>query len=690
MVKEVENAPDMDLQSVPRNAMNRQAVWRRTSTLLLACALMAAVLLFSQEFLTSFPIPKLFAIASLTGLAIAAAFFSRVLPTGPRPPFMIPLLAVVAWAGLGLVRTDSPEAFSLVFLPVAGSAAAAWLAGALSAWPAEKSRLIVAFVLAHLGCGIYATAQYYGIDPWTWTLDYGNGRVFATMGNPNFLAGQMVLAIPFLAAAGIQASGAMRWLSRVALVFSLLALTYAQTRSAWVGLITGGLIIATAGAMKRRTLRLPFKPLRWLLGTLLVIGVIYSLPTAILNPTGISLPRQFASITDLEQQSARQRFFWWRAALELFRDAPLVGHGTGNFAREFPLRARRVAGPYSDLYPAFCNHPHNDQLFILSEHGILGFGLLVWLMVVWIRTMLRATSAGSILHLGALTSLIAITVHALWNMPSVIHSTIYAAGCLLGLTGSLPTGGGASAPDSTNTPELTQCRTRAVLAIGLALALAVSYRPVMLLAGEMYLNGARILKEGKRYGPAAFLARKALKTTKAPWRASFLLGGIMYSQHLYGEALKFFAIDEIENPWGADAILHQAKTLRELGRYAEADAECRRSLRLVPNYPEAAATIASLAYFRAKEARDARRAGEMRAHLSHARVWLNYALRFFPRTAEALKLLGFVEVMDSNWDAAADAWTRYAEVRPRDDTMRSRLGALRRELPQLKRSGRTK
>ena len=69
--------------------------------------------------------------------------------------------------------------------------------------------------------------------------------------------------------------------------------------------------------------------------------VMYSFPR--LNRSGISLPAQVASSFDLEQRSARQRFFWWSGAVRVFLASPVIGHGTGNFPRVFPVRARLAA-----------------------------------------------------------------------------------------------------------------------------------------------------------------------------------------------------------------------------------------------------------------------------------------------------------------------------------------------------------
>jgi len=659
----------------------------RAATLALAGALAGSILLFSQSFTLCFPPPKLAGLAVLTGFAAAFALAAGLVPAAARLPFTPPLLAVLGWSAAGLARSRSPEAFGTVFTTLAAAAAAAWLAGALAAREAERNRLTSAFVLAHLGCGLYGAAQYLGWDPWTWTLDYGRGRVFSTLGNPNFLAGQLALALPVLAALGMKpdnpppGGGVLKWLARAAFAAALMSFVCAQTRGAWIGLIAGCAVAAAAG---RRAFALRPRSVTWLLAALVAGGIVFSIPS--LNPTGISIPRSLASSTNLDQQSARQRFFWWQAAALLCRAAPVAGQGLANFAREFPARARGVSAPYCDLPPAFGDHPHNDYLFILCEHGVIGLGLLFWLGAVGLRCSWLAARRGEPLGAGILAGAIALCVHAVWNMPSTIQATLMTSGFLLGL--ATPEAGVVGVAPDVATPRAREPRRPAVvLAVGLIVALIFAWRPAVLLTAQAYHNGARILHENRQEAPAAWLCRLTLRLTNAPWRTHFLLGSIFYGEHYWNEARAAFREDEAENPWGADAILHQGKALRELGRYDEADAECRRALKVVPNYADAATAIASLSYYRALNEKQAGRTAAMRPHLRHARVWLNYALAFFPRHAEALKLLGFVEAMDGRWAAARDAWVRSIRARPTDDDLRRKLELLEADLPRLLRGG---
>src|SRR6185503_14603556 len=134
---------------------------------------------------------------------------------------------------------------------------------------------------------------------WTWSLDYGPGRVFASLGNPNFLAGQFVVALPVLVALGSSASSSrgLRALARAAFAAGALAFVCAQTRGAWLGLLAG---LAVAVAAFRRAGGRSARPVLWAAVSAAILIGWFSAPS--LNPTGIALPAQLASSAELGQQ----------------------------------------------------------------------------------------------------------------------------------------------------------------------------------------------------------------------------------------------------------------------------------------------------------------------------------------------------------------------------------------------------
>ena len=94
----------------------------------------------------------------------------------------------------------------------------------------------------------------------------------------------------------------------------------------------------------------------------------------------------------------------------MFLDSPLVGQGPGNFRivhEDFRLPG---AGEFK--------RPHNFYLEILADLGILGFGAWFWLVLIILRTLLRAVRSLSpgvewAICLGGLLSTVSVAVHGL-------------------------------------------------------------------------------------------------------------------------------------------------------------------------------------------------------------------------------------------------------------------------------------
>jgi len=67
-----------------------------------------------------------------------------------------------------------------------------------------------------------------------------------------------------------------------------------------------------------------------------------------------------------------------RDALSMFRRKPLLGWGLGTFPTVYP----QFRSFYTNF---FVNEAHNDYLQLLAETGLLGFGTMLWFLVVLYR-----------------------------------------------------------------------------------------------------------------------------------------------------------------------------------------------------------------------------------------------------------------------------------------------------------------
>jgi O-antigen ligase len=99
-----------------------------------------------------------------------------------------------------------------------------------------------------------------------------------------------------------------------------------------------------------------------------------------------------------------------RDSLRVFRSKPVLGWGLGTFPVVYPQ--------YRSFYTNFfVNEAHNDYLQLLCEMGLLGFGTMVWFLVVLYRTALRkirnwASDVSSAVTLACTLGLTGILVHS--------------------------------------------------------------------------------------------------------------------------------------------------------------------------------------------------------------------------------------------------------------------------------------
>jgi len=133
------------------------------------------------------------------------------------------------------------------------------------------------------------------------------------------------------------------------------ALVLSYTRSAWVGLVLGLLMLAAV--WQRRLL---------LLYPLVAILVWVAVPRAVLD--------RALSIFDLEQQANYDRVCMMISGVQMIRDRPLTGVGLDMVRRIYPLYRRDDAPRWRTP------HLHNNVLQIAAERGLPALAAYLWLL----------------------------------------------------------------------------------------------------------------------------------------------------------------------------------------------------------------------------------------------------------------------------------------------------------------------
>ncbi len=249
-------------------------------------------------------------------------------------------------------------------------------------------------------------------DDSCWVQDV-QSRVFATLGQPNWLAAyleMLIFILMFFYFTTKKISGKIY--TFVLLVLFYLAFTFTYSRGATLGLAAGFLVVALAVIrtiyFERPKTGIKFnilKPLGFIVLAFLISNFIFGSalsrfqlfsPSPAPSPASSPGSPAAAGVTQLESEgteSSQIRLIVWKGALDIFRHYPIFGSGVETFAYsyyQFRPEAQNHVSEWDFLY----NKAHNEYLNYLANTGIVGFlsyMLIITAFILWsIRTFLKS------------------------------------------------------------------------------------------------------------------------------------------------------------------------------------------------------------------------------------------------------------------------------------------------------------
>src|SRR5882672_3479684 len=263
-----------------------------------------------------------------------------------------------------------------------------------------NSALVVSLVV-----GAIAIGQHFGLATGARSADTIAVASTSTLGNSGLLAAYLLMNI---ALAGYLAATSERYrlLYFLAGGANLLALIYAENRSTVIGLVlgamVGGFIFAMVSAPSRR---------KWIalaLAASLAV-VLAGLTAGIRAFPGAAMTRHVPEVLQRLAStnptgSDQSRTMQWRAAIDGFKDRPLLGYGLEN--HNLVWSAHFDPGIYrldTDIY----DRTHNQFLETLATTGLIGMVAFLGIWIAIAVTLVRAYRAGrlSVPGLGVLSGL---------------------------------------------------------------------------------------------------------------------------------------------------------------------------------------------------------------------------------------------------------------------------------------------
>ena len=211
-------------------------------------------------------------------------------------------------------------------------------------------------------------------------------RIAGPLGDPNFFAQILLLAVPVALFIGWESRGKVRWLAFgcAAIIVAATLLTYSRG-----GMLALGVILVLALIAHRVDRR------RMIGGVAALVVLLLLLPA--------SFTRRFVTIEQIlpgggetihRDSSFEKRRLLTATAWVTFKNNPLLGVGAGNYTVWFDHYAEQVgseARGYDD--PGEIHYPHNLYLEIAAETGVLGlviFAAIVAMTLAHLRSANRA------------------------------------------------------------------------------------------------------------------------------------------------------------------------------------------------------------------------------------------------------------------------------------------------------------
>lgn len=277
----------------------------------------------------------------------------------------------------------------------------------VDAFRGEPMSIARAIVIAGGVAGAYAAVQFLGLDPFHWSVK-GTGAdrlVVSTLGNPNFAGAFFAIVLPVAVAVCLRYPE-RRTSSCIATGFVLIGWAVAESQAAWAAGIAGLAILAGLASTERWGFARRVGGLALVAVTVAVVG------SVVAGMLGIG--------EGVIPGTIQRRGEWWRGALAMSAQSPIVGRGPNAFALEHPQYrtledARQVGIDITD-------DPHSVPLSFLTSAGVLGaIGYLI--AIGWVIKTAHDTRTDDLLAVAFLGAVSAYFVQSLVSIDTVALRT---------------------------------------------------------------------------------------------------------------------------------------------------------------------------------------------------------------------------------------------------------------------------
>ncbi len=224
----------------------------------------------------------------------------------------------------------------------------------------------------------YGILQFYGIDLFSWSTNFG-GRVFSTIGHPGFFSAYLIMVLPLVYYRILTSKRIISFLIPVVvLILILVAFYLAKARASFIGLILSNICFLVLIG-KPLLLKYRYK-LITIFSIVIVITVVSSLKLE-MNPASRIIEE--IKIEDNKVRllgSTNSRYWNILVAIEIIKDYPVLGLGFGCiddvYVKYLNIVLEKTGGEgYS--------WEHQDRIHVSIFDKLVTVGILGGLVTLW-------------------------------------------------------------------------------------------------------------------------------------------------------------------------------------------------------------------------------------------------------------------------------------------------------------------
>jgi len=300
------------------------------------------------------------------------------------------------------------------------------------------------FFFAVLAGGIvafYGICQYKGVEMFSRMPRDPGGRIWSTLGNPNYLGAFLIMVFP-LGLGTLLLSKSRLWRLVLAGVLGsfFICLLITLSRAAWLGF--GGslllFVVVFRRSISKKSLRLSGLILLFLL---LMVPLIFSFMEKGRTQEGLKVFSRITSIVNLADPGILARVSSWESSLKMVQKHPLLGTGLDTYYLVFPSY-RQLSYLHSSGKDITAGYAHNEFLQALTTTGVLGLVAYLWFWfaffyVGWKKYCSSSRQEEKIILASILASGLALLIQNQFSFSVLTTSTYFwlLAGILVGGTG---------------------------------------------------------------------------------------------------------------------------------------------------------------------------------------------------------------------------------------------------------------